>query len=548
MKQLEQLSTKTALLIIGGLALFIGMAFNGQTHLFDWDEINFAEAAREMIRSNNYSMVQINYAPFWEKPPFFFWLQVLAMKVFGVNEFAARFPNAIAGVVTSITLFLIGKKHFSKSFGWLWAMVYMTSLLPLLYFKSGIIDPWFNFFIFLGIYTFWVALNQSGKGKWKWAIGSGLAIGLGIMTKGPVALLIFLMIYGVYLLVNKFRIGLSISQVVLFTLSMISIGGIWFLFEALQGRWYIIEEFITYQIRLLQTQDAGHGGPFYYHFVVLLLGCFPMSVAALSSFFSFPQKTAKEHYSLHMVLLLLFFLVLLLFSAVNTKIIHYSSLCYFPLSYFATLSLYRIYTGEQKLKTFQLILYGCIGGLLSIAFVAIPYFGNHIELLIHADWIHDDFAKANFAAENSWGALDYLTPLLLIIGLVTFYIKRDFSRHLIFMASTGLAFFLLMVLFIPKIERYTQGAAIEFFESKAKEDCLIVPYRYKSYAHLFYADKMPQTHAHHGDQSWLFSNEPTVPVYAVLKITEKEDFIQDHKQFRLLYEKNGFVFFEKIKY
>jgi 4-amino-4-deoxy-L-arabinose transferase-like glycosyltransferase len=59
------------------------------------DEINFAESAREMIVTGDYSKVQINFNPFWEKPPLFIWMQVLSMKIFGINEFAARFPNAV---------------------------------------------------------------------------------------------------------------------------------------------------------------------------------------------------------------------------------------------------------------------------------------------------------------------------------------------------------------------------------------------------------------------------------------------------------------------
>ena len=75
--------------------MFLFFPFLGQSHLFDWDEINFAEAAREMIVTGDYLRVQINFQMFWEKPPFFIWLQVLSMKSFGINEFAARFPNAL---------------------------------------------------------------------------------------------------------------------------------------------------------------------------------------------------------------------------------------------------------------------------------------------------------------------------------------------------------------------------------------------------------------------------------------------------------------------
>ncbi|MGL5888758.1 MAG: ArnT family glycosyltransferase, partial [Bacteroidia bacterium] len=71
------------------------MPFLGYAQLFDWDEINFAECAREMMVTGDYTTVQINFEPFWEKPPLFIWMQVLCMKVFGVNEFAARLPNAI---------------------------------------------------------------------------------------------------------------------------------------------------------------------------------------------------------------------------------------------------------------------------------------------------------------------------------------------------------------------------------------------------------------------------------------------------------------------
>ena len=59
------------LLMILGMSVFFFTGL-GHVHLFDWDEINFAESAREMIETSNYLSVQINYQPFWEKPPVFF--------------------------------------------------------------------------------------------------------------------------------------------------------------------------------------------------------------------------------------------------------------------------------------------------------------------------------------------------------------------------------------------------------------------------------------------------------------------------------------------
>ncbi|MGZ3958363.1 MAG: ArnT family glycosyltransferase, partial [Flavisolibacter sp.] len=128
-------------LVLGAAILFL--PFLGSTHLFDWDEVNFAEASREMLITKNYFIPQINFQPFWEKPPLFFWLQASSMSVFGVNEFAARFPNALCGMITLICLYRIGKRLRDKTLGWIWVLMYAGSFLPQLYFKSAIIDPWF---------------------------------------------------------------------------------------------------------------------------------------------------------------------------------------------------------------------------------------------------------------------------------------------------------------------------------------------------------------------------------------------------------------------
>ena len=533
-----------SIFLIGVLGLVIFASFNGQSHLFDWDEINFAEAAREMIVTGNYSVVQINYEPFWEKPPLFFWLQALCMNLLGINEFSARLPNAIAGAITAITLYSIGRKNFSNSFGWLWALAYSTSLLPVLYFKSGIIDPWFNLFIFYGAYATWKSMYNANGKHLRWALIAGASVGLGIMTKGPVALLVILMVFGVFFLWKKFRIPANFSHYIGFAASLIVIGGLWFFIEWVSGRGYIIEDFINYQIRLLQTQDAGHGGPFYYHFVVLLIGCFPMSVFALGGFTIHQEKDSLKEFQ--RIMLLLFVLVLLLFSFVNTKIIHYSSLCYFPMSFFAANFLNAQFNGKNKENLIQKFTLPLVGGLLLILFLALPFLGNHIEILREATWVNDDFAKSNFEAENSWSLIDYVLPLIFAGGLILFFVIKNFSRYLFFMSAMLVSYLIILIAFVPKIEAYTQSAVIEFYESKANEDCYVTPVGYKSYAHLFYTQKQAQENPNHSNLNWLLNQETDKAVYCILKITKSDEFAEKNTQFTLLYKKNGFAFFEKI--
>ena len=165
------------------ISALLFIPFLGQVHLFDWDEINFAESAREMIASHDYLTVKINFIPFWEKPPLFIWMQVLSMKIFGINEFAARFPDALCGIITLLVLFRTGSKIADKKFAITWVVLYGGSILPFIYFKSGIIDPWFNLFIFLGIYQCYLFVI-SDKNRTLNIAGSALFIGLGHSYKG----------------------------------------------------------------------------------------------------------------------------------------------------------------------------------------------------------------------------------------------------------------------------------------------------------------------------------------------------------------------------
>src|ERR1700691_3115736 len=109
------LNKTTTVLLIALFAALLFIPFLGHVHLFDWDEINFAECSREMIKMDDYTRVYVDFKPFWEKPPMFFWMQSTSMKLFGVGEFAARFPNAICGVVTLITIFLCGSPQLGRA-------------------------------------------------------------------------------------------------------------------------------------------------------------------------------------------------------------------------------------------------------------------------------------------------------------------------------------------------------------------------------------------------------------------------------------------------
>ena len=531
------------IIVIGAALLFI--PFLGATHLFDWDEINFAESSREMLVTGNYSIPQINFQPFWEKPPLFFWLQVISMKIFGVNEFAARFPNAICGIITLLLFFRIGRKMVDEKFGWMWVLVYAGSLLPHLYFKSGIIDPWFNLFIFLSIFYLAKYSNPAKLYSTKAIILAGLFAGLAMMTKGPVALIIIGLCYGVFAIINRFKNFMRLKDIFLFLLLASLVGGIWFIALLLNGQQQIISEFIVYQVRLFTTEDAGHGGPFFYHFIVLLVGCFPAAALCLLSLKVKPAKAiAPPHF--HTWMLILFWVVLILFSIVKTKIVHYSSLCYFPLSSLAAVGFYNLYTCKNILPSWNKYLQILTGTLLALLIIGISFIDKFKNWLLVPGRIDDEFARANLQANVQWSGFEIIPGFLLLAGIIYFmlYAKKNIRRSLVVLfVAAMISFNLMLVMVAPKVEPYSQGAAIEFYESKQKENAIVEPVEFFSYAHLFYAKRPEHLGKQQADSILNMPMQPSVPVYYVSKIQDESKIVAQWPHMKKLYAKNGFVFY-----
>jgi len=534
-------------IIIIGSFLFI--PFLGQVHLFDWDEINFAESAREMILTGDYLNVQINFQSFWEKPPFFIWMQVLSMKLFGINEFAARFPNAICGIITLLLLFNIGKKIINQQFAIIWVLAYTGSFLPFFYFKSGIIDPWFNLFIFLGLYFLFSYLEFDLRKKLNISL-SALFIGLAILTKGPVGMLVYGITGFIYFAIKGFKFKIKISELILFLLILIITGGFWFLLQIFNGNYNIIQDFIIYQIRLFKTKDAGHGGFFLYHFIILLIGVFPASIFAIKSFKRGYYEESIQN-SFKQIMSILFWAVLILFTIVKTKIIHYSSMCYFPITFLAASVICKIINLKDKYNNWLVIFLSIMGFLYAFIISILPVVENNKQLLINKGVFNDLFIVSSFMANASYSGNEYLIGATLLIAfLFVIYFRKikNYKASFIALFLGSIIFIYLSVIHItPKIEKYSQNAAIEFFKSLKHKDCYIGTLRYKSYAQYFYADKQIPKNNNIYIKNWLLEGDIDKDAYFVVKIHKLNSILNTYNELELLYKKNGYAFLIRKK-
>jgi 4-amino-4-deoxy-L-arabinose transferase-like glycosyltransferase len=532
------------------IGCIVYMPFLGASQLFDWDEINFAESAREMLVTGDYLTVQIDFQPFWEKPPIFMWLQVLSFKMFGIftdqawvsMEFAARFPNALIGIVTLLTIFRIGKKHVSESFGHLWAFSYMAAMTPHVYASSGIIDPLFNLFIFLGIYCYSQFYAQPNA--LRWAFWAGMSIGLGMLTKGPVALLLWgatLLVFGIWQQVWKSKpisrllIGACLSGIL-----AVLLFASWYAMIILKFGWGIWDDFVAYQIRLMTTGDAGHGQPVYYHVVVLLLGCLPISIWSGARLLR--RKSSEETIDLTRWMQVLFWVVLVIFSLVKTKIIHYSSMCWLPLTYFSAQVLTELQLGQWTWKRPYSVALGIFGLIFGLVLVGVPLIGMYAAEA--SVYIKDSFVQGNLQAPVYWAGWEWLIGFG-FIGLIAWTVLRKqvtYSVLIRLMQGSVLVMVMFMGIVLPKIAGYTQATPVDFYVSHVGQKVYIETVGFKSFAHLLYFQK--QGPSPDGD-ALMNKSSTDRPSYFVMK-SDAEDRFKYHSHLQLIKEENGFLFYKHV--
>ena len=533
----EEFSHPRLLILVLGVIFFIPLL--GYVHLFDWDEINFAESAREMIVSGDYTRVQINFVPFWEKPPLFFWLQALSMHIFGINEFAARFPNAICGIVTLLVIYNIGRELYNHRFGMIWSILYLGALLPHLYFKSGIIDPIFNLFIFLSIWNLIKVIGQEANRN-KYAALAGVFVGLAILTKGPVGLLIVLLTFLTYWISVKFKHVASWQQVLLMALSAFVVSSLWFGPETIKnGPWFIVS-FIEYQIRLLSTSDAGHQQPLYYHFVVVLIGCFPFSVFAIRKLLSGRKPVAPMQADRWMRYL--FWVVMILFTIVKTKIVHYSSMAYLPLSFLASLYVYECISQKQKPDKWTLYFNLVVGILLSILIIGLAV------LLIRKDWLTSLISHPSLNVDVPMIGIEYFIGVFYLgatLLVFVYIIKQNrIEKGIFFHAlALGVMLFLSAVFIVPKVENYSQRPVISFYQSLINKDVYVYPL-FRTYAHYFYARITPGQSTAGQEREWFLKGEIDKPVYLV-EYSRRAAPIHELPGWTYLYSEGDFSFFRR---
>lgn len=175
-------------LAIAGVYIFWQL---GKSHLIEFDEGIYAVIAKNIVLSGDLLKLNLNLAvPWLDKPPLYFWLSALVMKLFGFTTLAARLPSALFGLGTVFLTFLLGRKLFNLRTGFISALVLASTVGFLYYSRLGMVDVTLTFFLTGAILFFYLGLSQP-----RYFFLMGLFLGLGLMTKNFIGLLDYLVIF-----------------------------------------------------------------------------------------------------------------------------------------------------------------------------------------------------------------------------------------------------------------------------------------------------------------------------------------------------------------
>lgn len=249
------------------LALYLGR-ISGYP-LQDPDEGRYAEIAREMVETGDWVTPHFNYVSYFHKPPLLYWATAISLRTFGVNEFAARLPVALVGLLTVFLTFALGHRMFGARAALFAAGILATSPLFFVLAQALVMDMLLTACLtaaFASVYALHV-----GGAKQGWAVSAALWVGLGFLTKGPISVLLVALVTVPFLIVRRdgssFRALVGWRPIAVFTAVVLP----WFVQVSLANPDFLEVFIVDHHLRRFGG-EVGHKETGLLYFVPVILG------------------------------------------------------------------------------------------------------------------------------------------------------------------------------------------------------------------------------------------------------------------------------------
>lgn len=289
--------------IILGVCYVLMLATLWSYGLIDPSDGWYSEPAREMLERGEYLTPLLNYQPFYEKPIGIYWAIIACYKIFGMHEFSARLPSALAAIVCSAYSFKVLWDLNMRRAGLLSALIIIGTPLLVVLGHLCLTDMVFTACITVGLLSLFAHL--SGLRKLYWYTGYA-ALGTAVLVKGPTALVLGGLILGAYSFVRSGTGGITEGTIsnfwqsirklspLLGLLLVVAISLPWYAYETISSNGAFFQEFFIKQHLQRAAGEVNHQRPFYFFFLVIAAGFAPWYIF-MYGFRDLRRQVLKRH-------------------------------------------------------------------------------------------------------------------------------------------------------------------------------------------------------------------------------------------------------------
>ena len=168
--------------------------------LMEIDSVQYANISREMLQNKSFLQIFDQGKDYLDKPPMLFWLSSLSMYFFGINDFAFRLPSILMAILAIYSTYKFTLLFFSNEIAILAALILASTQAMFLITHDVRTDTMLMAWVILAIWQFAIWLNNR---KWRSLVIAFSAVAFGMMTKGPIALMVPIFSFAPHMLIHR---------------------------------------------------------------------------------------------------------------------------------------------------------------------------------------------------------------------------------------------------------------------------------------------------------------------------------------------------------
>lgn len=433
-------SAQYSLVLLLGFALLYLLPLEFRA-LWQPDETRYAEISREMLSAGNWIVPHFLDVRYFEKPVAGYWINNLSQMIFGHNNFSVRFGSVFSITLSALMVeWLAFRLWRDTKMAVLSGVIFLTCLLVYGVGTYAVLDPMITLWLVAAMCSFWLGANaQTRAGKAGGYILLGLACGMGVMTKGFLALAVPVLGVLPWVIAQKrWKEVLLFGPLAVISATLITLPWALAIAKAEPTFWHYF--FWVEHIQRFAENDAQHKAPFWYYIPFLIAGCLPW-VALLPG--ALKRSWTERHLESGTLYLLGWVVMpLLFFSIAKGKLPTYILPCFAPLAILLARHATQLVATPRTLKVNGWIntVFGAVCTLIVLLVLAPwglvkhPLYANHevlkviqasIAFLVWA--LVGYFTTRNNARLWQWAALCPLGIALLVGGMIPD--KVIYSKH-----------------------------------------------------------------------------------------------------------------------